>query len=156
MGNPTPNRTTLCDPLGIDDTYKDVPLMQDVETLLRTVYSTFSCSTVKRHKMDDLARILDEDTLSFSLLSAMAATAPSCECCSEGLLCLKNNAVENPVANYCYQKFRKLKFKVTLTALRDVLDELAHLFLFFLKTQPNATMERHCFARAKIDALHSQ
>lgn len=51
--------------LGIDDAWKDVPFMRDVETLLRTVYSTFSLSTVKRGKMEDLAKILDEDTLSF-------------------------------------------------------------------------------------------
>ena len=55
--------------LGIDDAWKDVPLMRDVETLLRTVYSTFSRSTVKRAKIEDLAKILDEDTLSFRPLS---------------------------------------------------------------------------------------
>lgn len=36
--------------LGIDDALKDVPLMQDVETFLRTLYSTFLCSTVKTNK----------------------------------------------------------------------------------------------------------
>lgn len=41
----------------------------DVETLLRTVYSTFSRSTVKRDKMQDQAKILDEDTLPFRPLS---------------------------------------------------------------------------------------
>lgn len=52
----------------IDDAWKNVPLMRDVETL-RTVYSTFSQSTVKRGKMEDLAKILDENTLSFRPLN---------------------------------------------------------------------------------------
>lgn len=55
--------------LGIDCAWKDVPLMRDVETLHRTVYSTFSRSTVKRRKLEDLAKILDEDTLSFRPLN---------------------------------------------------------------------------------------
>lgn len=55
--------------LGIDDAWKDVPLMRDVETLLRTVYSIFSWSTVKKGKMEDLAKILDEDTLSYRPLN---------------------------------------------------------------------------------------
>ena len=66
--------------LGIDDAWKGVPLMRDVETLLRTVYSTFSRSTVKRGKMEDLAKILHER-------SAIAVAAQSCECCSEELHC---------------------------------------------------------------------
>lgn len=55
--------------LGIDDAWKNVPLMRDVETLLITVYSIFSQSTVKRGKMEVLAKILDEDTLSFRPLN---------------------------------------------------------------------------------------
>ena len=46
-----------------------MPLMRDVETRLRTAYSTFSRSTVKRGKMEGLAKILNEDTLLFRPLS---------------------------------------------------------------------------------------
>lgn len=55
--------------LGIDNACKDVPLMRDVEILFRTVYSTFSQSTVKKGKLEALAKILDEETLLFRPLN---------------------------------------------------------------------------------------
>ncbi|KAI7790540.1 putative zinc finger protein 862-like [Triplophysa rosa] len=146
--------------LGIDDAWKDVPLMRDVETLLRTVYSTFSRSTVKRGKMEDLAKILDEDTLSFRPLSevrwlsrhqAVNAVLRNYTVLEE--YCKRDN--RDPVAIYCYKKLRDSKFKVTLTALGDVLGELAQLCLSFQRRNLTV-MEGHCFARAKIKKLRSQ
>lgn len=52
--------------LGID-AWNNVPLLRDVKTLLRTVYSIFSRSIVEREKLEDLLKILDGDTLSFRL-----------------------------------------------------------------------------------------
>ena len=106
--------------LGIDDLWKDVPLMRDVETLLRTVYSTFSRSTVKRGKMEDLAKILNEDTLSVRPLrevrwlsrhQALNAVLRNYtvleEYCKRGS---SDNRV--PVANYCSKKLRDSKFRL--------------------------------------------
>ena len=146
--------------LGIDDAWKDVPLMRDVETLLRTVYSTFSRSTVKRGKMEDLAKILDEDTLSFRPLSevrwlsrhqAVNAVLRNYTVLEE--YCKRDS--RDPIANYCYKKLSDSKFKVTLTALGDVLGELAQLCLSFQRRNLTV-MEGHCFARAKIEKLRSQ
>ena len=146
--------------LGIDDAWKDVPLMRDVETLLRTVYSTFSRSTVKRGKVEDLAKILDEDTLSFRPLSEVRWLSQ--HQAVNGVL--RNYTVleeyckresRDPVANYCYKKLSDSKFKVTLTALGDVLGELAQLCLSFQRRNLTV-MEGHCFARAKIEKLRSQ
>ncbi|XP_035487733.2 uncharacterized protein LOC118309564 [Scophthalmus maximus] len=149
--------------LGIDDAWKDVPLMRDVETLLRTVYSTFSRSTVKRAKIEDLAKILDEDTLSFRPLSevrwltrhqAVNAVLRNYTVLEE--YCKRESSDNrDPVAIYCYKKLRDSKFKVTLTALRDVLGELAQLYLSFQRRNLTV-MEGHCFARAKIEKLRSQ
>lgn len=149
--------------LGIDDAWKDVPLMQDVETLLWTVYSTFSRSTVKRGKMENLAKILDEDTLSFRPLNevrwlsrhqAVNAVLRNYTVLEE--YC-KRESRDNrdPVAKYCYKKLTDSKFKVTLTALGDVLGELAQLCLSFQRCNLTV-MEGHCFARAKIEKLRSQ
>ena len=73
---------------------------------------------------------------------------------------MKNTARENPVirdpvAIYCYKKLRDSKFKVTLTALGDVLGELAQLCLSFQRRNLTV-MEGHCFTRAKIEKLRSQ
>ena len=61
----------------------------------------------------------------------------------------------DPVAIYCYKKLRDSKFKVTLTALGDVLGELAQLCLSFQRRNLTV-MEGHCFTRAKIEKLRSQ
>ncbi|XP_078787812.1 zinc finger protein 862-like [Oryzias latipes] len=149
--------------LSIDDAWKDLPLMRDVETFLRTVYSTFSRSTVKRGKFDELAKILDEDTLSFRPLNevrwlsrdqAVKAVLRNYTVLEEYF---ERESSENgdPVANYCYKKLTDPKFKFTLTALGDVLGELAHLCLSFQKRNLTV-LEGHCFARAKIEKLRSQ
>ena len=149
--------------LGIDDAWKNVPLMRDVETLLRTVYSTFSRSTVKRGKMEDLAEILDEDKLSFRPLNevrwlsrhqAVNAVLRNYTVLKE--FC-KREFTDNrdPVAEYCYKKLSDSKFKVTVTALGDVLGELAQLCLT-LQRRKLTVMEGLCFARAKIEKLRSQ
>lgn len=149
--------------LGIDDAWKDVPLMRDVETFLRTVYSTFSRSTVKRGKLEELAKILDEDSLSFRPLNevrwlsrdqAVNAVLRNYTVLEE--YCKRESSDNrDPVANYCYKKLTNSKFKFTLTALGDVLGELAHLCLSFQKRNLTV-MEGHCFARAKIEKLRSQ
>ncbi|KAM3593003.1 uncharacterized protein V6R79_003550 [Siganus canaliculatus] len=129
--------------LGIDDAWKNVPLMRDVETLLRTVYSTFSRSAVKRGKMEDLAKILDEDALSFRPLNevrwlsrhqAVNAVLRNYTVLTE--FC-KRESTDNqdPVAKYCYKKLSDSKFKVTVTALGDVLeDELKEWSAFDIET----------------------
>lgn len=149
--------------LGIDDAWKNVPMMRDVETLLRTVYSTFSRSTVKRGKMEDLAKILDEDTLSFRPLNevrwlsrhqAVNAVLRNYTVLEE--YCKRESSDNgDPVAKYCYKKLSDSKFKVTVTALGDVLGELAQLCLT-LQRRNLTVMEGHCFARAKIEKLRSQ
>ncbi|KAL0161425.1 hypothetical protein M9458_045150, partial [Cirrhinus mrigala] len=149
--------------LGIDDAWKDIPLMRDVETLLRTVYSTFSRSTVKRGKLEDLAKILDEDTLSFRPLNeerwlsryqAVNAVLRNYTVLEE--YCKRESSDNrDPVANYCYKKLTDSKFKVTLTALGDVLGELSHLCLSFQRRNLTV-MEGHCFARAKLEKMRSQ
>lgn len=48
---------------GINDAWKNVSLLRDIETSLISVYSTFSWSTVKKSKPEDLAKVLDEDTI---------------------------------------------------------------------------------------------
>ncbi len=67
--------------LGIEDAWKGVSLMTEVETLLRTVYSLFSRSSVKKSKFDELANVLEVDSLSFRPLNevSLAVTLPSCK-----------------------------------------------------------------------------
>ena len=43
--------------LGIDDAWKNVTLMKDIEVLLRTVYANFSRSSVKKSEFEELAKV---------------------------------------------------------------------------------------------------
>lgn len=66
-------------------------------------------------------------------------------------------SIENgdPVAKHYYKKPSDPKYKVTRTALGDVLGELAQLCLSLQKCNLTV-MEGHRFGRAKIEKLHSQ
>lgn len=59
---------------------------------------------------------------------------------------------QDPVAKYCSKKLSDSKFKVTITALGDVMDELAQLCLT-LQRRNLTVMEGHSLARAKIEKL---
>lgn len=61
----------------------------------------------------------------------------------------------DPEAKHCYKKRNDLKYRVTLTALGDVLGELAQLYLS-LQKRNLTVMEGHCFGRAKIEKPCSQ
>ncbi|CAL9692022.1 unnamed protein product [Knipowitschia caucasica] len=113
--------------------------------------------------MEDLANLLDEDTLSFRPLNkvrwlsrhqAVNAVLRNYTVLQEFY---KRELTENrdPVAKYCYKKLSDSKFNVTVTALGDVLGELAQLCLT-LQRRNLTVMEGHCFARAKIEKLRSQ
>ena len=149
--------------LGIDDAWKDVPLMKEVETLLRSVYSMFSLSAVKKGKFDELAEVLDQDTLSFRPLNEVRWLSRN----QAVNAVLRNYTVleeycrttysdnGDPVAKYCYKKLSDPRYKVTLTALGDLLSELAKLCLS-LQKKNLTVMEGHCLARAKIEKLRLQ
>ena len=47
--------------LGIDDAWKDVPIIKKGETLLGTVYSMFCRSSVKKAKFTEMAEVLEVD-----------------------------------------------------------------------------------------------
>ena len=59
----------LREDLGIDDAWKKVSLMKNVETLLRTVCTVFSRSSVKKAEFEEMANVVDADVVSFRPLN---------------------------------------------------------------------------------------
>ena len=55
--------------LGIADTWKEVNLLQDIETLMRTIYSMFSRSTTNRFKFQEIAAACENEAISFKPLN---------------------------------------------------------------------------------------
>lgn len=147
--------------LGIDDACDDVPLMKEVETLLRTVYSMFSRSSVKKAKFTELADVLEVESLSFRPLNevrwlsryyAVRALLKNYSVLTE--YCRKE-AANDPISKYCYRKLTDSKYRVALTVLGDVLEELAQLCAS-LQGSNLTVMDGHCLARARIQKLRSQ
>jgi hypothetical protein len=55
--------------IGIDDAWKNVYLMKEVETLLLTVYAIFSGSSVNKSRFEEMVRIAKFDVVSCRTLS---------------------------------------------------------------------------------------
>ena len=55
--------------LGIEDACKHVSLMADIETFLRTVYTLFSRSSVRKAQFTELAQVLECDSVVFRPLN---------------------------------------------------------------------------------------
>uniref|UniRef100_A0A8C1MMI3 HAT C-terminal dimerisation domain-containing protein n=1 Tax=Cyprinus carpio TaxID=7962 RepID=A0A8C1MMI3_CYPCA len=147
--------------LGIDDAWKDVPIMKEVETLLRTVYSMFCRSSVKKAKFTEMAEVLEVDSLSFRPLNevrwlsryqAVHAFLRNFSALTE--YCAKD-ADSDPIAKYCHRKLTDTKYKFAITVLAEVLEELAQLCTC-LQRSNLTVMDGHCIARAKIQKLRAQ
>ena len=149
--------------LGIDDACKKVSIMGDIETLLRTVYSMFSRSSVKKVNFEELAEVTDRDVVAFRPLNEVrwlsrhfAVTAVMrnydvlIDYCKEQV-----NATNDPICKYCLKTLSNPQYRVALTILDDVLEELASLCKFFQKSCLT-TIEAMQFAKAKISKLRAQ
>ncbi|TRY56742.1 hypothetical protein DNTS_027367 [Danionella cerebrum] len=69
--------------------------------------------------------------------------------------CKKEVDNDDPIAKYCLKKLSDPKYKVAITVLGDVLDELAQLSVS-LQRSNLSIIDAHCFARAKMEKLRSQ
>ena len=54
--------------LGIDDAWSKVSLMQDIETLVRTVYTMFRRSSVKKQGLQAIAQASGHNLISFKAI----------------------------------------------------------------------------------------
>ena len=55
--------------VGIAVTWKEVNLLKDIETLMRTIYSIFSRSTTNRCKFQDIAAACENEAIAFRPLN---------------------------------------------------------------------------------------
>lgn len=107
------------DDLGIDDAWKVVSLMNKVEILLMTLYSLFSRSSVKKSKFDELANVLEVDSLFQTFeWGLLFVTLPSCKCMFLELVSIKRvlhkRNSNDPIKKYLSQKLTNLMCRVVL------------------------------------------
>ncbi|KAK0062779.1 E3 SUMO-protein ligase [Biomphalaria pfeifferi] len=146
--------------LGLDDAWKNIPLMKEIETLLKTVYTIFCRSSVKKAKFEELAKAADADVIAFRPLHevrwlsrnfAVNALVKNYDTflqyCQE-----KVEEDNDPVHRYCLEKLSKPELHVAIGILNDVLAELAELTKI-LQRSVLSTVEAFQFAKAKIKKL---
>ncbi|XP_023234126.1 uncharacterized protein LOC111633746 [Centruroides sculpturatus] len=136
--------------------------MQDIEKLLRTVYTMFSRSPVKKQKLEELAHISEHDVVSFKPLNEVRWLSRQfavnalmrnydvlIEYCEEQV-----NKFNDPICNYCITILTNPQYRVALTVFNDVLDDLASLYKFLQKSCLT-TIEAFDYVKAKINQLKS-
>ena len=104
--------------LAVEDAWKELSLMQDIETLLRTAHTMFSRSSVKNEKFSELANVSEIDVVAFRPLHdvrwlsrhlAVAAFVQNynvlIEYCTEQV-----NTCNDPINKYCLKRLLNPQF----------------------------------------------
>lgn len=149
--------------LGLDDAWKHVSLMKDIETLLRTVYNVFSRSSLKKSKFEELCQAAEHDSIVFRPLNevrwlsrhfAIRAVMRNYDLLIE--YCRKQVEEDNdPIHKYIVDRLTKPEYRVAITILNEVLSELAELCRL-LQRSNLTTIEAFQFTKAKIMKLRTQ
>ena len=144
--------------LGIDDAWSKVSLMQDIETLVKTVYTMFSRSSVKKQGLQAIAQACGHKLISFKAihdirwLSRHFAIQALVRNYDVLLDYCKEQGMRDPVAVYCVTKLESIQIKAALFVLNDILTELSDLSRTFQKSDITP-MEAHAIALSKIAKL---
>ncbi|XP_078504219.1 uncharacterized protein LOC144762807 [Lissotriton helveticus] len=113
--------------LGVDDAWKRVPMIKEMETLLRTAYTVFSRSSARKSKLDEMASVTDCEVVSFRPLNevrwlsrhfAVGALIRNYEAV---LKYFEHEKVEenDPVDKYCYKKLSDSNYRISLADYYD-------------------------------------
>ncbi|XP_069066113.1 E3 SUMO-protein ligase KIAA1586-like [Pleurodeles waltl] len=149
--------------LGVDDAWKKVLMIREIETLLRTAYTVFSRSPVRKSKLNEIALVTECEAVSFRPLNevrwlsrhfAVGALLRNYEV---ALKYFDHERVEenDPIAKYCYKKLSDANYHISFAALNDILGELAPLCKLCQKSSLT-TVEAVQYARAKISQIKEQ
>ncbi|XP_069092819.1 E3 SUMO-protein ligase KIAA1586-like [Pleurodeles waltl] len=149
--------------LGVDDAWKKVQMIREMETLLRTVYTVFSRSPLRKSKLDEIALVTECEAVCFrplkevQWLSRHIAVGALLRNYEVALKYFDHESVEenDPIAKYCYKKLSDLHCHISIAALNDILGELASLCKLFQKSSLT-TIEAVQYARAKITQIKEQ
>lgn len=149
--------------LGIDDAWKHIALMKDIELLLRTVYTTFCRSSGKKSDFEKMCDVANHDAISFRPLNEVRWM--SRHFAVKPLVRNYNMLIEyyqkqidedgDPIAKFCVKKLKDPQVHVAVLVLNDVLTELSELCCNFQRSCIT-TIEAVQLAKAKINKLRSQ
>jgi hypothetical protein len=150
--------------LGISDSWKEVKLMKEVETFMRTVYTIFCRNSTKRSQFKELANASECESIAFRPLNevrwlsrhfALKAIIRNYDVLLKYFEEEKDNDINDPISTYCYKKLNSHQFHITLEVLNDVLFELASLTMAFQK-RGLTPLEAYHLAQGKLNKMRMQ
>ena len=147
--------------LGIDDAWSKVSLMQDIETLVRTVYTMFRRSSVKKQGLQAIAQASGHNLITFKAihnvrwLSRHLPIQALVRNYDVLLDYCKEQGTHDTAAVFCVAKLELTQIKAALFVLNHILTELSDLSRIFQKSDI-IPMEAQAVARSKIAKLQAQ
>ena len=146
--------------LEIDDELSKVPLMQDIEASVRTVYAMFSRSSVKKQGLQAIAQASSHNLISFKAIHdvrwlfrhfAIQALVRNYDVLLD--YC-KEQGTRDSVAVFCVAKLETMQIKAALFVLNDILTELSDLSRF--QKSDITPVKAQAVARSTIAKLQAQ
>ncbi|KII68498.1 hypothetical protein RF11_06936 [Thelohanellus kitauei] len=135
----------------VEDAWKQVPLMIEIETFLRTVYTMLSRLSVKNGKFQELAQASEIGWWSRHLtLTALVRNYNTLINYFTDDLKSRNDRA----SKYCLKRPRNAQFRMALTAIMDILGELASMCKYFQRNILTS-IEANQFVKAKICEIRS-
>ncbi|CAM2101000.1 unnamed protein product [Caretta caretta] len=125
--------------LGISDAWKEVKLIRDIKTLMRTVYTVFCWSSRRKCKFQEIVDASEWESVAFKALNEVCWLTRHFSL--QAIIHNYNPLLEyfeqdkdtDPVSKYCHKKLNTMEYQITLDILNDVLLELASLSTLFQK-----------------------
>ncbi|CAM2105716.1 unnamed protein product [Caretta caretta] len=119
--------------LGISDAWKEIKLIRDIKTLMRTVYTVFCLSSRRKCKFQEIVDAYECQSVAFRPLNEVRWLSRLFAL--RTIICNYNPLLEyfeqdkdtDPVSKYCHKKLNTMEYRITLEILNDVLSELASL-----------------------------
>ncbi|XP_074838945.1 uncharacterized protein LOC142005156 [Carettochelys insculpta] len=149
--------------LGLVEAWNQVPTVKAIETLLKTIYTVFCRSSVRRGQWEGAGSITPNEAVLFKPLnevrwfSRQVTVSVLVRNYESVLRHFERDRSENndPIAEYCLAKLSDPNYRLTLTVLNDVLHDLAELTKCFQKSSLT-TLEAVQLARARICKMRRQ
>ena len=145
---------------GIADRWKEMKLLQDIETLMRTIYF-ISCSTTNSCKCQDIATACANEAIAFKPLNKVRWL--SCHFALQAIIKNYDSLIayfeemkpNNPISKYCLKKLKNNGVYIALEVLNDVFEKLAALCKIFQR-QGLTPIDAQNFSHAKINKLRQK
>ncbi|XP_039399576.1 protein ZBED8-like [Mauremys reevesii] len=147
--------------LGISDAWKEVKLIRDIETLMRTVYTAFCQSSKRKCKFQEIVDASECESVAFRPLNEVHwlcrhfALRAIIHNYNPLLEYFEQEKDTDPVSKYCHKKLNTMEYRITLAVLNDVLSELASLSTL-LQKRGLTPLEAFHLAQGKLNKIRRQ